>query len=307
MPIMNGLEAARAIRETSGRSHTPIVAMTANAFDEDRENCLEAGMNDFLTKPVNPETLYQCLLKWLPRPSDANEGQDAENHDNEVVEHRAAASPPPPHEASVLIQRLAGISGLNYKEVVIRLRGNEEKFGRLIELFLREHAEDCEKLSTALASGNTARIEILAHALKGSAGMLGANEVAALANTLLGCVRQKEEMPVIEQSCNALTTRLQALITALQHAINREEVLDTPRTLDRTRCIELLEHLERLLEEGDIEASTLAQSETPLLQTTLGNYCTPLLASIENFDYEQALSHLRAARAACLVEPENPG
>ena len=67
-----------------------------------------------------------------------------------------------------------------------------------------------------------------------------------------------------------------------------------------------LEHLEHLLEEGDIEASTLAQSETPLLQTTLGNYCTPLLAAIESFDYEQALSHLRAARTACLVEPAPP-
>ena len=73
MPVMNGLDAALAIREMSGRSQTPIVAMTANAFDEDRNNCLEAGMNDFLTKPVNPETLYQCLLKWLPRPESANE------------------------------------------------------------------------------------------------------------------------------------------------------------------------------------------------------------------------------------------
>ena len=70
--------------------------------------------------------------------------------------------------------------------------------------------------------------------------------------------------------------------------------------------VPLLEHLERLLEEGDMEASTLAHSETSLLRTTLGDYCPPLLATIGSFDYEQALKHLRAARAACLAEPENP-
>ena len=306
MPIMNGLEAARAIREMPGRSHTPIVAMTANAFDEDRENCLQTGMNDFLTKPVNPDTLYQCLLKWLPSPSETSEDQKTENQDNEVVERRTVLVAPPSHEASALIQRLSRIRGLDYKEAVTRLRGNEEKLERLIELFLREHTEDCEKLDTALASGNTARIEILAHALKGSASMLGANQVAELARTLLTCVREKEEMPAIEQSCNALTPPLQALITALQHAISREEVLEASCTLDRNRCIELLEHLERLLEEGDMEASTLAHSETSLLRTTLGDYCPPLLATIGSFNYEQALKHLRAARAACLAEPENP-
>jgi len=67
MPVMSGLAATRAIRQMTGRAHTPILAMTANAFEEDRRNCLDAGMNDFLSKPVDPETLYAMLIKWLPR------------------------------------------------------------------------------------------------------------------------------------------------------------------------------------------------------------------------------------------------
>ena len=68
MPRMDGLEATAAIRELPGWADTPIIAMTANAFVEDRQRCLEAGMNDHLGKPVNPAGLYQCLLKWLAPP-----------------------------------------------------------------------------------------------------------------------------------------------------------------------------------------------------------------------------------------------
>ena len=66
MPVLDGLEATRRIRQLRGYRQTPIVAMTANAFVEDRARCLEAGMNDFLVKPYDPDTLFEILLRWLP-------------------------------------------------------------------------------------------------------------------------------------------------------------------------------------------------------------------------------------------------
>jgi CheY-like chemotaxis protein len=65
MPGMNGLQATQAIRALPGRQHTPILAMTANAFDEDRQRCIAVGMNDHIAKPVDPEVLFETLLKWL--------------------------------------------------------------------------------------------------------------------------------------------------------------------------------------------------------------------------------------------------
>ena len=69
MPNVDGLEATRRIRALPGHRHTPILAMTANAFAEDRARCLEAGMNDALIKPFAPESLFSILLKYLERRS----------------------------------------------------------------------------------------------------------------------------------------------------------------------------------------------------------------------------------------------
>jgi CheY-like chemotaxis protein len=75
MPEMDGLEATRQIRQHALNAATPILAMTANAFEENRQACFAAGMNDFITKPVDPDLLFITLVKWL-RVSGRRAGQE---------------------------------------------------------------------------------------------------------------------------------------------------------------------------------------------------------------------------------------
>ncbi len=73
MPTLDGLDATRQIRKLPAATTLPIIAMTANAFHEDRLRCLDAGMNDFISKPVLPEALYGILLRWLEQPASTAE------------------------------------------------------------------------------------------------------------------------------------------------------------------------------------------------------------------------------------------
>jgi PAS domain S-box-containing protein len=183
MPEMDGYAAARAIRqgESPNGGHTPIVAMTANAMRGDREKCLEAGMDDYLAKPVKLEELEAVMRRWTKSKAEAK------------TRHSAAAGRPPrkkdrparaPHGATG--SRTTGRSAAIDTEVIEELRqadgqGGGGFLGALIDKFLLDEApRRLASVKAAIAESDPQALSKAAHALKGSSAILGARAMASL-------------------------------------------------------------------------------------------------------------------------------
>ena len=171
MPGKDGLQTTAAIRTELGDAHTPIVAMTANAMAGDRERCLEAGMNDYIAKPIDPEKLALTLALWLE--SRAQAPGDRRETD------AALASPP----------RIA-ITGVDVEFALDNLGGNAELFEELVDVFVEEHCEQAQTIARATAGGEWKRVNALAHGLKGAAATLGALQISEIAQRIEHAARE---------------------------------------------------------------------------------------------------------------------
>jgi two-component system sensor histidine kinase/response regulator len=206
MPQMDGLEATRAILSLPSHVAPPILAMTANAFDEDRTLCREAGMCDFVAKPVNPDSLYRILLKWLP----TTDGTTSQARQTAPVTEVSSESPVTSIEWR---QRLAHhVPGLDIERGLSLVRDNMTKYVLMLTMFVDSHAEDVTRLAERRASNDLAALKKLAHTLKGSAGNVGATSVSEAAAALDSAIHSNSGPDEINDRCTKLIEELKSLI-----------------------------------------------------------------------------------------------
>jgi HPt (histidine-containing phosphotransfer) domain-containing protein len=169
MPEMDGMEAARLIRDPRSavlNHDIPIVAMTANALQGDRERCLEAGMNDYVTKPVSPTALARALEKWLPA-SDAKAD--------------APSAPAPTPEADAPTQAPADAPVFDRVGMLARLMDDEDLARVIAEEFLSDIPKQIEALKRCLAAGDSTGAVRQVHSIKGASANVGGEALRQVA------------------------------------------------------------------------------------------------------------------------------
>jgi len=274
MPVMDGLSATRAIRQNSKFKDLPIIAMTANAMAGDREKCLEAGMNDHLAKPIDPDKLFEALLRWMPARSAAPHGATAPV----IMAQKPPADSAPPE-----------IPGIDTQSALRRTGGNRQRYESLLRRFADSQVGAVGEIRAALEAQDPATAQRTAHSLKGAAANLGASALAAAAGSVEEAMKAQSD---VEPALVEMERLLFAAVAAIQGTLPSAERVESTQSGngDPSIVLQPLSRLKKLLEADDSEAADfIVEAQRRFSAVLSRTEIETLTRTIGGFDYESAL------------------
>ena len=210
MPVMDGLSCTREIRKIQRFEQLPVIAMTANAMEQDRHRCIEAGMDGVVIKPIDPETLWAILLQWVP--ASMRESASVSRLADGAARHMEDAG-----------DGLPRVRGLDTVLGLSRVLNKKSLYLTILRRFAKGYGSSAAQILEALSVGDHAAAERSAHSAKSVAGNIGATEIQALAERVETALREHRPPAEIHQRVLEFERELGSLIVALDSELERQE------------------------------------------------------------------------------------
>jgi two-component system sensor histidine kinase/response regulator len=283
MPEMDGYQATARLRADARFASLPIIAMTAHATIEERQRCLAVGMNDHISKPIDPANLIETVSRFF---TTAGVPTDIASPD-----HHAAAS------------ELFSMSRVDTRDGLARVAGNHKLFLKLLRQFVEQQGSAVGQIAEALKNGSTEVAERMAHTLKGVAANLGVREVPSAAGAVEKLIRDRARSEDVSSSLRHLGAVLDPLMIELRSVLQRTPAQPagapapsiTP-IVDPVRLRETTTHLKVLLAESDPGAADFVEANAATLSPLFGDGTWATFESrVQGYDFAGAQEQLEQA------------
>jgi len=257
MPVMDGYQATAKLRGDPRFTTLTIIAMTAHATIEEKQRCLAAGMNDHISKPIDPGNLYETVGRFYKPLTPSLSPSDGVR----VAESRVKGGAD---------DDLPSIAGLDTKDGLTRVAGNRKLYLKLLRQFAEQQGPAVAQITEALAKGDVALAERLAHTLKGVAGNIGAKSVQTPAAALEKAIRAKDTASQISTAQQQVAAALGQLIAGLKTSLSSDlppTVAPSPAApVNPAESRESAAQLAKLLAEFDPGAADFIEANRAALQ-----------------------------------------
>ncbi len=286
MPVMDGLTATKLLRTKPYLEKLPIIAMTAHALIEERQRCLDAGMNDHVSKPIDPDVLFATLTRWAH------------------ARHLESAAPAPEKtEAPPLAKPVAAagelivpeIDGVDVAGGLKRVAGNKKLYRSLLTQFAEKQGDAATQISEALKSGDANLAERIAHTVKGVAGNLGINSVQQSAALVEKAIRERD--PATDTLVADLDKVLRAQVGTVAAALGATQTETAPevttKPFNAEAAADAATRLKAMLDASDGDSEeTFTSLRDALVGKVDASALNALGDSIRDYDFEAAISKL---------------
>jgi len=276
MPIMDGLEATRTIRKNFSNDDLPVLAMTANASDADRQKCLASGMDAHITKPIDPDLLFTEIAKWI-KPNN---------------------TPPITNKTLAITtketQTIPEIKGVDTNLGLKVAAGKVSLYIKMLKTFSTDQVNAVENIKKAIEKNDFATGQLIAHTLKGTCGSIGATELQNKAEILESHLKEKMSHAKIVELLDVIQPRLLLVIGSIHELLPNKEKTNETTALNEEEVKSLILHLSELLASDDTEANELLEKNSSMLQHYIGvDAFNKISDALESFDFELGLKILK--------------